>query len=199
MLLTGMCLLYIMTGSTQDNFFFINNKLGISNPMDEYYTYGYASGGLALGLEAGYMFEVKKTTMGPAIAIGYFQNALDIQQAWDNDGLDIKNMEGPYTNVFIGTGYMANWHLSKVFALTGHVMLGMLNSTIPAMEIWTDDYIYSYMAYTSNAFTIKPGLGLRLFLGRVIVLSAEVELLYAEQEFGSVGVLNVNSGFGVRF
>jgi len=36
------------------------------------------------------MFEVKKTTMGPAIAIGYFQNALDIQQAWDNDILGIK-------------------------------------------------------------------------------------------------------------
>lgn len=57
---------------------------------------------------------------------------------------------------------------------------------------------------TSNAFAIKPGVGARLYLGKSLVLCADIETLVADHDFdGGVeqqtGIFNFNAGIGARF
>lgn len=196
-------LFFAMASYAQDNYFFVNAKIGAAIPVNMYRY--FATDGPNIGGEAAYLFSDRKMSFGPLLSVGYFTNK-DVE----NTFLIINTPDrGSYRNVFCGAGFLLNIHVSGRFNIGGHMALGLLHSTRPEKMFYTSTYhVIELRKSTSNTFTIKPGIGGRFLLGERLVLSADMELLLAEQNFKfkiyggridhQVGVFIVNTGLGIR-
>lgn len=187
----------------EKNYFFVNAKLGVASPMGVYASESYAKDGLNANAELAYLFAGKKMSFGPMLAFGYFDNGLDKEKALAEDDLWIYSKTG-YSHALIGVGYIYNYNFTKRFAATTHMTFGVLNSTRPEMLVSVNDVSVVFPEMTANAFTVKPGLGVRFFPGERLVLSADVEFIVADQGYignytEKVAVFNLNLGIGVRF